>query len=310
MGSTRLDIVTQVAGAAQQDTPVKGHGNKRPTCVSHKAPKRMFIRSETFKEKVILLDDEDGVDEEIIPSNGSGQHLSFALTKASTRAELAALATLIPPVSSAGGSLSLVLGHAAGRDSTVFTNPFSIVQRPCQAVIERAETLLIDERDKGNNVLGVVIPGLGQFSKQGLRILKKFCTISETKHKVTAEAKWLAELNCTQGDFELLQSVLWNKATTCAILACDHKSIDVLSFSDLVEERYIDSFVIDVSISKYIEESYSQGQEFTRYLPTEFVQWMQVPDKDFKVRKLKERASQIALFDNVCQNNADAGLHG
>lgn len=75
-------------------------------------------------------------------------------------------------MSSAGGPLSLVLGHAAGKDSAVFTNPFGIVQRPCQAVIERAETL-IDERDKGNNVLGVVIPGLGQFSKQGLRILKQ-----------------------------------------------------------------------------------------------------------------------------------------
>ena len=158
-----------------------------------------------------------------------------------------------------------------------------------------------NHNNNGNIACGVVIPGLGQFSERGLRILKTFCVISETKHNVTAEARWLAELNCTQQEFELFQSVLWNKPTTSPILACDDKVIDVVSFSDLVEERYIDSFVIDVSINKYIEESYSQGQEFTLYLPSEFFQWMQVQDKDFKLSKLKEIASQIALFDDVCQ---------
>lgn len=176
-----------------------------------------------------------------------------------------------------------------------------VVKRPCQAVLERAETLLTDARQKQNNPLGVVISGLGQFPEQGLRILKKFCAISETKHKVTAESKWLAELNCTQDELKLIQRVIWNKPTANPILACDYKAIDVLSFSDLAEERYIDSFVIDVSISKYIEESYSHGHENKLYLPTEFFQWMQVQDKGFKLGKLKERASQITLFDNVCQ---------
>ena len=119
--------------------------------------------------------------------------------------------------------------------------------------------------------------------------------------KVTAESKWLAELNCTQDELKLIQRVLWNKPTANPILACDYKAIDVLSFSDLAEERYIDSFVIDVSISKYNEKSYSQGHENTFYLPTEFFQWIQVQDKGFKIGKLKERASQITLFDNVCQ---------
>ena len=238
-------------------------------------------------------------DEEIRPSDGTGQ-LSSAISMASTRAELAALTTIIPPVSPAGASPTLVPGHGADSDS-LFTNPFSIVQRPCQALIERAETLLIDERDKGKDVLGVIIPGLGQFSKQGLRILKKYCIVSETKQKVTDEARWLAEVSCTQGEFELLQSALWNKLMTSPVLTLDHKSADALSFSDLVGERYIDSFVIDVSISKYIEESFSQGQDFTMYLPHEFFQWMQVQVKEFKLQKIKERASQITLFDDVYQ---------
>lgn len=146
------------------------------------------------------------------------------------------------------------------------------------------------------------ISGLGQFSKQGLRILKKYCYVSETKQKVSEEARWLAEVNCTQGEFELLQSALWNKPMSSPILVLDHKAVDVLSFSDLVGERYIDSFVIDVSISKYIEESSSKGQDFTLYLPTEFFQLMQVQDKDFKLQKIKDkRASHLSLFDNVYQ---------
>ena len=126
-----------------------------------------------------------------------------------------------------------------------------VLERPCQAVLERAETLLTDARQKHNNPLGVVISGLGQFSEQGLRILKKFCAISETKHKVTAESKWLAELNCTQDELKLIQRVIWNKPTANPSLACDYKAVDVLSFSDLAEERYIDSFVIDVSIREF-----------------------------------------------------------
>lgn len=285
---------------AMQDMPSKGHGPKHPTQdTSQKPPKKICLGNETSQKKVIILD-EDDTEEANCSNNGSEHQLSSAISTASTRAELAALATLIPPVSSFTGSLSPMLGQGAGSD-LLFTNPFCVVQRPCQAVIERAEALLTDERKKGNSPFGVVIPGLGQFSKQGLRILKKFCAISETKHKVSSEARWLSDVNCTQRELECLQTVLWNKPTGSRILVCDHKAIDVLSFSDLTEERYIDSFVIDVSISKYIEESYLKGQEDTLYLPTDIFQWMQVQDKGFKLRKLKERASQVALFENVCQ---------
>ena len=153
-----------------------------PKLPPHKARTRIsFIKNETSKENVILLDGDD-TDEEINPSDGTEKQLSSAISSASTRAEVAALAalaplaTLIPPVSPAGAFLTILPGQVADSDS-VFTNPFSIVQRPCRAVIERAETLLIDERDEGKDGLGVVIPGLGKFYKQGLRILKKYCNI-------------------------------------------------------------------------------------------------------------------------------------
>ena len=281
-------------GCSQPDSPANNIIPKHPA--PKKPLKEINIQSDSTQGEVIIFDEEENTEESTNPSNGWEQQLSSTMCSASTRAEIAALASVVPPVASNSGFLTLALDS-----HLVFTNPFRISQRPCRALITQAETLLADERKKGNDAFGVVINGVGQFSEQGLRILKKFCAISETQHNVNAEARWLAQLNCTQRELGLLQAVLWNKPARSPILVCDHKAIDVLSFSDLVEERYIDSFVIDVSICKYIEENYSQQQENTLYLPTDFFQWMQVQDKQFKLRKLRERSLQVALFENVSQ---------
>lgn len=226
-------------GCSQPDSPAKNIIPKHPA--PKKPLKEINIQSDSTQGEVIILDEEN-TEESTNPSNGWEQQLSSAMCSASTRAEIAALASVVPPVASNSGFLTLALDS-----HLVFTNPFRISQRPCRAVITQAETLLADERKKGNDAFGVVINGVGQFSEQGLRILKKFCAISETQHNVNAEARWLAQLNCTQRELGLLQAVLWNKPARSPILVCDHKAIEVLSFSDLVEERYIDGFVIDVS---------------------------------------------------------------
>ena len=140
-----------------------------------------------------------------------------------------------------------------------------------------------------------MINGFGQFTEEGLSTLKKFCEIFKTKRKIAAEARWLSGLGCTSRELTVLQSVLWNQPTTSSVLRFDF----IISFSDLAEERYIDSFVIDVCIGKYIEESTTQWKEDTLHLPTEFFQWMQVNDKAFKLAQLKVRASCIATFNNV-----------
>ena len=88
---------------------------------------------------------------------------------------------------------------------------------------------------------------------------------------------------------------------TSTVLRFHQKAIDVLSFCDLAEERYIDSFVIDVCIGKFIEESATQGKEDTVFFPTEFFQWMQASDKAFKLRKLEASVSQVARPDNMLQ---------
>lgn len=82
---------------------------------------------------------------------------------------------------------------------------------------------------------------------------------------------------------------------TSAILRCGNKAIDALSFCDLVGERYIVSFVIDVCINKYVEESYIQGRQDTLFFPTEFFHWMNCDDKVFQLTQLEERASQVII---------------
>jgi len=59
---------------------------------------------------------------------------------------------------------------------------------------------------------------------------------------------------CSPGDLVLLRDALWHHPASQPILKHGNKQLDT-SFSDLVEERYIDSFVIDICISKFLDES-------------------------------------------------------
>ena len=58
-----------------------------------------------------------------------------------------------------------------------------------------------------------------------------------------------------------LQDALWHHPASQPILKHGNKRLDTTSFSDLVEERYIDSFVIDICISKFLEESKQSGNK-------------------------------------------------
>ena len=162
--------------------------------------------------------------------------LSSALSTASTRAELAALHMLIPPLSSIS-SLPTSLHAQVAYSHLPFIDPFSLVRRPCEAAVTAAEKLLSEERRKGNHPSGVMIKGFGQFTEEGIRTLQRFCEIPETKRKIAAEARWLSGLNCTLRELTVLQSVLWNRPTTSSVLRFGPKSIDVNSFCDLAEER-------------------------------------------------------------------------
>ena len=71
------------------------------------------------------------------------------------------------------------------------------------------------------------------------------------------------------------------------------------SFCDLAEERYIDSFIVDVCIRKYIKEVRTLGRHDTLYFPTGFFQWMEMDDRAFKYGQLAASAHQISIFEDL-----------
>ena len=153
-----------------------------------------------------------------------GSQLFSAMSTANTRAELAALATLIPQVqttitSSVPSSLVEVTWNCL-----VHSDPYCLIQHPCKATVKQGEKLLTDERKKGHHPTGVKIRGIGHFSEQGLSVLKKFAFISETRHKVTSEARWLSHVTSTPGEQAVLQEILWNRPMSNPVLCSEKKS--------------------------------------------------------------------------------------
>ena len=79
-----------------------------------------------------------------------------------------------------------------------------------------------------------------------------------------------------------IKDVLWNKTSSETVLRAGQKSIDVASFSTLVEERYLDNFVIDVTILKFLQDC--KGSK-ALYLPSETHTWLQT-NHQFLCRKV------------------------
>ena len=65
--------------------------------------------------------------------------------------------------------------------------------------------------------------------------------------------------------------------------------------------RYIDSFVLDISIAKFIEEARANGKDDTLYFPTEVYEWMRSRSKEFKQAKLTKEISKLKNVLNLKQ---------
>ena len=118
---------------------------------------------------------------------------------------------------------------------------------------------------------------------------------------MSSEANWLAELKCSSAVLVRLQEALWHHPGNSLILRFGKKIIDVMSFSDLVEERYIYSFIIDISIGKYIEEARANGNNVTIYFPTEVYEWTKSSNATFKQTKVTQETSNFTNFDSPRQ---------
>ena len=220
--------------------------------------------------------------------------LGDSMAKATTRAEVAVLHSLIPPVSAR--PLAACDLNPVYDTSLTLDDPFALNERPCESVVERAEDLFSDERKEGKNPSGIDIKGMGRFSEDSQAVLRQFCTIADTNRKASSEAHWLSQVSCSSEDLVRIQDALWHQSASSihVVLRFGKKSIDVTSFSDLVEERYIDSFVLNISISKYLEEARENGQGYDKlYFPTDCFEWLKSHNSQFKERQVTKICSKF-----------------
>jgi len=80
------------------------------------------------------------------------------------------------------------------------------------------------------------------------------------------------------------------------------KSIDLISFSDLAEERYVDSFIIDISIGKYTEEARANGNDDTSYFPTKVFEWMMSSNATLTQAQVTKETSSLTSFDTLSKS--------
>lgn len=178
-------------------------------------------------------------------------------------------------------------------------NPLSLTSLPPERLVAQAE-VAVRSKNGHQEPTGVTIQGLGTFSGSGVAILKKFCEISFLKAAIRSEDRWLK--SGTDGlsavEMTAIKDVLWNKSTSETVLRAGQKSIDVASFSTLVEERYLDNFVIDVCISRFIQDCQHSK---VPYLHSETHTCLQTLNNDFVCRKVGEvlSASRETEFDLV-----------
>jgi hypothetical protein len=219
--------------------------------------------------------------------------IQVAIFSQLTRWELASLINRIPKVGMIHNpTLQVLYGSFKAID------PFTLLMRPGDHIVMEGGNLLDQHRmSRKSTPSGIFIQGFGSFSIQGLSIFKKMSFISESKMKVSAsaESRWMASNDYFSfSDKELIMKALWHTTSNKPILQFQRKCIDPMNYCEIIGERYIDNFVIDICIGKYLEEANKQGYGNTLYLPTELFCWMTSDDKAFKYQKLSERLSLMA----------------
>ncbi|RMX55251.1 hypothetical protein pdam_00021351 [Pocillopora damicornis] len=203
------------------------------------------------------------------------------MAKATIRAEVAALYSLIPPLPSRSPSALNPF-----YEELAFSDPFSVAECPCEGD-EGSPNCTMNEK-----LVRILVASRLRVLGSSLKMPYLSCV--DTHHKVSEEAKWLFQMKCSPKDLVQLQNALWNVSASQPILEHGTKNLDSTSFSDLVEERYIDSFVVDICKSKSLDKAREIGKGFTVFFPSQFYNWMR--SKQLKqVNDLQQILMQIYL---------------
>ena len=158
------------------------------------------------------------------------------------------LSNIAVPPPAAGPPFSNGITVAFG--AYIESDPLSMKERPAEGLVDEAEKAFRSYPHSHQRPTGVVIGNLGTFSRDGISVLRKFCEISSLRLSILSEERWLMENydGLSVDEISCIKEVLWNRKTSESILRAGRKSLDVSSFSTLVGERYLDNFVIDVTI--------------------------------------------------------------
>lgn len=257
-------------------TPLTCSSAEAPTLSSDSSPKVAILTSATAVNNSSVI--QVALTESTPSDMFEGNDAWLAMVSNLTRRELSDI--VVPQVS--GYSLysvnvTSVFGSYSEED------PLSLHERPPERIVEEAEKALRRKKCQ-QEPTGVDIANLGTFSRNGIAILKKFCEISSLKASIRTEERWLQiePDDLSVPEILAIKDVLWNKSSSETVLRAGQKSIDVASFSTLVEERYLDNFVIDITILKFLQDC--QGSK-ALYRPSETHAWLQT-NHQFLCRKV------------------------
>jgi len=178
------------------------------------------------------------------------------------------------------------------------TDPFELTHRPPESAVRWAEEVVRKIR-RGKRATAVQIGNLGIFTPTGIEILRKYCEVSQIKHQINEEKVWLdSDDGLTCPEIEGITKMLWDSNITATILSSGAKSIDVASFATLANERYLDNFIINFVILKYLQD---QDDMQIIYLPSEAFTWLKSSDKKFIVDNIEQAIieSKVHATGNV-----------
>ena len=118
------------------------------------------------------------------------------------------------------------------------------------------------------------ISGFGAFCRSDITVLEHYEQISDLRWELVADANWLRNddtlSNCEQ---EAILAVLEGTPLTTTIARNAYNQVDTKSLATLTRENYVDNFVIDYLILKFISMKPKNSPTSTVYLPGDSWKW-------------------------------------
>lgn len=150
---------------------------------------------------------------------------------------------------------------------TAVSNPILVKQRPSEATVEYALSLLAspvpvtgngvvtvpdDDNDDAETEVTVKIGTLGTFTQKSLELFQNMCRLSQDASEINEEQKWLSWTSVL--DVNKVKAFLLNAKPHDEVLRQDQFVMDVSDYSTLACKRYVTGFAIDALCLKLLDE--------------------------------------------------------